>query len=153
MENEVGGWLLGRWCWDPENLEEYIVVDASLPALYTNQSSTHLTFTQKSQVQMFGLQEKLYPEKVVVGWYHTHPRMSLFLSSYDQWLHQYFFPHPWQVALVVEPHTRIGGFFIRDLDHELNTRNYFGFYELTNRANRTVVHWRNLQPGIPEIIS
>jgi proteasome lid subunit RPN8/RPN11 len=152
MDNEVGGWLLGRWCWDDDTHEEFIVIDASLNTSNQQNSSTHLTFTRESQVRMHAIKEERYPDKMVVGWFHTHPRMSLFLSGFDVFLHENFFPHPWQVALVIEPHTRIGGFFIRGADGDLNNRKYYGFYELTNRKNQSVVHWRNLRPGVPEII-
>jgi proteasome lid subunit RPN8/RPN11 len=51
----------------------------------------------------------------VVGWYHSHTRSEIFLSEADQALHSRFFPEPWQVALVLKPHTfepmRAGFFF------------------------------------------
>jgi hypothetical protein len=70
--------------------------------------------------------------------------MGLFLSSYDTWLHKHFFPEIWQVALVIEPHSDTGGFFIRQRDGELDARSYFGFYELTDNINQSVVDWTNL---------
>ena len=152
LDNEIGGWLLGRWCWDEEQLEEFIVIDATLPAEDVIHSGTFLTFTSASQVQMLEQKEERFPDKVVVGWYHTHPKMSLFLSSHDLWLHKHFFPHPWQVALVIEPHARLGGFFIRDRDHQLDSRHHYGFYELTDPERSSVVHWQNLnhvEPAIP----
>jgi hypothetical protein len=79
-----------------------------------------------------------------VGWYHTHPRMGIFLSGYDTWLHDHFFPHPWQVALVVEPHTGAGGFFVRNKENKLDPRKYYGFHELQNRRLESVVNWQNL---------
>jgi proteasome lid subunit RPN8/RPN11 len=149
LYNEVGGWLLGRWCWDADNLEEFIVVDETLAAPLVRNSSTFLTFTQDTQVKMLGILEESYPEKTVVGWYHTHPRMSIFLSGYDIFLHENFFPHPWQVALVVEPYSHQGGFFIRDQEHQLDSRRFYGFYELNHEQNHSVVDWRNLRPGSP----
>jgi hypothetical protein len=49
------------------------------------------------------------------------------------------------VALVIEPYSNRGGFFIRQPDGLLDPRAYFGFYELINRKKRSVVHWRNLK--------
>ena len=147
LDNEVGGWLLGRWCWDEERMEEFIIVDETLAAPLVRSSSTYLTFTQDTQVKMLDTLEEFYPDKSVVGWYHTHPRMSIFLSSYDTFLHENFFPHPWQVALVVEPYTHQGGFFIRDGEHQLDPRRFYGFYELGEGQNGSVVDWRNLKPG------
>lgn len=144
LNNEVGGWMVGEWCADQDTGEEYIVVDAVLPALYTRQGSAYLTFTQDSQVAMFSLMEEKYPEKELVGWYHTHPRMGIFLSSHDIFLHNNFFPKPWQVAMVVEPHSNVGGIFIRDEKGEMDARHHFGFYELIDEPERSVVHWYNL---------
>jgi proteasome lid subunit RPN8/RPN11 len=50
-----------------------------------------------------------------VGWYHSHTRSGIFLSDADLLIYQRFFPEPWQVAMVMKPHTfqpaRIGFFF------------------------------------------
>ncbi len=144
MDNEVGGWLAGRWCKDTETGKEFVVVEALLPAQQVRSGSTFLTFTHDSQVAMLAALEERYSKKGVVGWYHTHPRMGIFLSGYDTWLHDHFFPHPWQVALVVEPHTGVGGFFVRNKDNKLDPRKYYGFHELQNRRLESVVNWQNL---------
>jgi len=39
-----------------------------------------------------------------VGWFHSHTQEGLTFSEADRAIHQQFFPHPWQVALVVRPH-------------------------------------------------
>ena len=145
MQNEVGGWLAGTWCWDKKLQEEFVVVEAIIPAKAVRQGSTFITFTHDSQVEMLSVLEDRYPEKRIVGWYHTHPRMGLFLSEHDLWLHKQFFSQPWQVALVVEPHSCAGGFFVRDLDNELDPHRYFGFYELLSKDTESVSHWQNLR--------
>ncbi len=150
LDNEVGGWLAGRWCQDPEGGGEFIVVEALLPAQQVRSGSTFLTFTHDSQVAMLAALEERYANKGIVGWYHTHPRMGVFLSGYDLWLHDHFFPYPWQVALVVEPHSHTAGFFIRDGQHHLDGRRFYGFYELQNRKAGTVVDWKNMKADIME---
>ena len=112
MENEVGGMLIGQWCLSREH-EQFIVVEHALPARHTRQGSVYLTFTQDSLVDMHDQIDENYKGQKILGWYHTHPRMGLFLSHYDTWLHRNFFPEPWQVALVVEPLGATGGFFVR----------------------------------------
>lgn len=144
LENEVGGWLIGVRRVDQITGENYIVIERCLPALFTRQGSAYLTFTQDSQVAMFEIMEEHFPDKELVGWYHTHPKMSVFLSSYDLFLHNHFFPHPWQVALVIEPHTNVAGFFIRDREGDLDGAHYFGFHELTGGRKTTVVRWENM---------
>jgi proteasome lid subunit RPN8/RPN11 len=57
------------------------------------------------------------PNTKVVGWYHSHTRSELFLSDQDLDIHNKFFPEPWQVALVLKPHTfqpMRAGFFFRE---------------------------------------
>jgi hypothetical protein len=70
--------------------------------------------------------------------------MGVFLSHYDTWLHDHFFPEPWQVALVMEPYSCLGGFFIRQKDGMLDPSRYFGFYELNGRLGHSTIRWQNL---------
>ena len=147
LNNEVGGWMAGKYCRDSLHGTSFIVIDAILPAVYTQQGAAHLTFTGDTQIALHNHLDRHFPDKVFLGWYHTHPRMGIFLSQWDAWLHQNFFPELWQVALVIEPHSSVGGFFIRQEDGSLDQQAYFGFYELTNRNQRSVVFWRNLQPA------
>ncbi len=144
LENEVGGWLVGKWREDRKTGDPFIIVEASLPAPHTRHGSAYLTFTQDSQVALYQNFKERHPDKELLGWYHTHPRMGIFLSDYDTWLHNHFFPFPYQVALVVEPHSASGGFFIRQMDGVLDPRSYFGFYELKTKNRSSVVHWHNL---------
>lgn len=146
LDNEVGGGLAGRWRVDSESGEEFIVVEGVIPARHTRHGSTFLTFTQDTLVALHEELENRFPGKELVGWFHTHPRMGVFLSGYDVWLHEHFFPQPWQVALVIEPHSASGGFFIRQEDGRLDPHRYFGFFELARDGRgRKVVHWNNLK--------
>ncbi|MCW5876833.1 MAG: Mov34/MPN/PAD-1 family protein [Anaerolineales bacterium] len=149
LDNEVGGWLAGRWCCQPGDGAQYIIIEALLPAQQVRSGSTFLTFTHDSQVAMLAALEERYANKCIVGWYHTHPRMDIFLSGYDLWLHQHFFPHPWQVALVVEPHSHTAGFFIPDAEQQLEARRFYGFHELMNRKRQPLVDWKNLRLQSP----
>ncbi len=145
MDDEVGGALVGLWCQDRDTDEQFVVVQHMLPARHTRQGSVYLTFTQDTIVEFHNEIEKNHNGKRIVGWYHTHPRMGIFLSHYDTWLHNNFFPEPWQVALVVEPHKSLAGFFIRRDDDALDPTRYFGFYELNGNMGRSMVEWQNLQ--------
>jgi proteasome lid subunit RPN8/RPN11 len=144
LENEVGGWLVGKWRADRRSGEQFIIVEAILPAPHTRRGSAYLTFTQDTQLALYDSMRARYPNKDLVGWYHTHPRMGVFLSSYDTWLHSNFFPDAYQVALVIEPYFGTGGFFIRTTDGRLDPRRYSGFYELARPGRHSVVIWRNL---------
>jgi proteasome lid subunit RPN8/RPN11 len=144
LDNEVGGILVGHRFRDSVTESPFLVIENVLPALYTRQSSVHLTFTQDSIVHYHSIIEQRFAGKRIVGWYHTHPRMGVFLSHYDTWLHNHFFPESWQVALVVDPHASHGGFFIRQKDGGLDPSRYFGFYEMNGRLGHSAVHWQNL---------
>jgi proteasome lid subunit RPN8/RPN11 len=143
LVNEVGGIMVGEWCVDEQG-EQFVVVEHAIPARHTRHGSVYLTFTQDSLVQIHDEIEQRYKGKKIVGWYHTHPKMGIFLSHYDTWLHKNFFPEPWQVALVVEPHTSLGGFFVRQKSGALDPTRYFGFHELDGNFGRTMVFWQNL---------
>jgi proteasome lid subunit RPN8/RPN11 len=145
LENEVGGVLAGKWRVDGASGEKFVVVEGVLPAPHTRHGSTYVTFTQDSLVALNDALEMRYPGKQMVGWYHTHPRMGVFLSTYDTWLHEHFFPEAWQVALVIDPHAQEGGFFIRSEDGALDPQRYFGFHELVGAKKGSVVHWENMQ--------
>jgi proteasome lid subunit RPN8/RPN11 len=152
LDNEVGGWLVGKWRADHQTGAHFITVESVLPARHTRFGSAFLTFTQDSQVWLYNQLQEYYPNRELVGWYHTHPRMGVFLSEYDSWLHRNFFPEIYQVALVIEPHSATGGFFVRSLeDGGLDPHRYYGFYELNNRRKRSVVHWHNVFPEVEMI--
>ncbi|MFN2120743.1 MAG: Mov34/MPN/PAD-1 family protein [Anaerolineales bacterium] len=140
---EVGGVLVGRWCLSRRH-EQFVMVEHALPARHTRQGSAFLTFTQDSLVDIHAQIDADYKGMMIVGWYHTHPGMGIFLSHYDVWLHEHFFPEPWQVALVVEPQTSAAGFFIRQSEGLLDPTRYFGFYELDGSYGRSMVYWNNL---------
>ncbi|MBN1303688.1 MAG: hypothetical protein JXA13_04570 [Anaerolineales bacterium] len=142
--DEVGGVLVGEWRQEEESGEQYLVVKHALPARHTRQGSVYLTFTQDSLVDLHEQIDKRYQGERIIGWYHTHPRMGIFLSHYDTWLHSNFFPEPWQVALVVEPYSSLGGFFIRQRDGELDPHRYFGFYEADGANGGSIARWKNL---------
>jgi proteasome lid subunit RPN8/RPN11 len=148
LDYEVGGILVGDWCADVVTGQQFIVVESSLPARFTRQGASFLTFTQDSLVDFHTVLDEKYPDKQIIGWYHTHPRMGVFLSHYDTWLHHHFFPEPWQVALVIEPLSSSGGFFIRQADGLLDPGRYFGFYELGGDSGQSIVNWSNLSQGL-----
>ena len=52
-----------------------------------------------------------YANKVIVGWYHTHPGTGLDLSQEEREVHKSFFPESWQVMYVVDPVSRDRNFY------------------------------------------
>ena len=145
MEREVGGGLAGRIVLDQAGLRSFVVIEVAIPGRHTRQGNAFITFTQETLVALHEEVEALQPEARLVGWYHTHPRMGVFLSGYDRWLHHHFFPEPWQVALVIEPHSQMGGFFIREPSGEMPAREYAGFFEVLEPDQPSAARWANLE--------
>jgi proteasome lid subunit RPN8/RPN11 len=144
--HEVGGMLLGQARRTSDNAL-YSIVEMALPAQHVSHGPTHLTLTSDTLVDLMNRKDDEYPEKQVVGWFHTHPGLSVFLSSYDVFLHSNFFPQQWQVALVIDPRADRAGFFRYhegDRAH-LHPQQYCGFFELTN-GHSSIVTWQNFEP-------
>ncbi|MBN1429046.1 MAG: Mov34/MPN/PAD-1 family protein [Anaerolineae bacterium] len=109
---EIGGLLLGRVCRDPLDDVLYPVITNAIPARFATESRGQLTFTRETWLDLTRQREERHPGKEVVGWYHTHPGLDIFLSEWDLMIHRHFFRREWQVALVVDPHQEAGGFFV-----------------------------------------
>ena len=52
-----------------------------------------------------------YANDLIVGWYHSHPRMPVFMSGMDLSIQRGFFPCPWHLAVVVNAQDRKIGVF------------------------------------------
>jgi nucleoid-associated protein YgaU len=71
-----------------------------------------VTFTHETWSHIYDIKDSRFPDKLIVGWYHTHPRFGIFLSEQDLFIHQNFFNQPWQVAFVIDPVSEDEGFFV-----------------------------------------
>lgn len=113
---EIGGILLGEFAGDRISVQDYQALDCE------HATGPSFTLSARDQEQLAEMVAKANGEGSgprVVGWYHSHTRSGIFLSEADQEIHQRFFPEPWQVALVIKPHTfepARGGFFFREAD-------------------------------------
>lgn len=97
VENEVGGVLLGTL------VAGASTVTAVLPALEAVGGAAQLTFTHEVWEGILSAVDRDHPDQQIVGWYHSHPGHGVFLSSYDQFIHENFFGAQGMVALVVDP--------------------------------------------------
>lgn len=111
-DREVGGLLLGEVFLEPEDRVIYPVITHALAARYATEARGHLTFTHATWLDLTRQREDYYPDKRVLGWYHTHPGLDIFLSEMDLFIHRNFFRDPWQVALVIDPRQDLAGFFV-----------------------------------------
>ncbi|MBI4670895.1 MAG: Mov34/MPN/PAD-1 family protein [Chloroflexi bacterium] len=110
-DREVGGLLLGDVCQDQTG-QLYVVVTHTLRAEFAAETRGHLTFTHKTWQQLHNDHLAQYPDKTIVGWYHTHPGWTIFLSKWDLFIHENFFREPWQIALVIDPSLDRAGIFV-----------------------------------------
>jgi proteasome lid subunit RPN8/RPN11 len=145
LGREVGGMLIGQVRRTPEGAL-YSIVETALPAEHVSHGPTHLTLTSDTLIDLMNRKDDEFPDDQVVGWFHTHPGLSVFLSSYDVFLHTNFFPQPWQVALVVDPRADRAGFFRYHEGNRahLHPQEYCGFFELT-QGQSSVVTWQNFE--------
>lgn len=115
LSHEVGGFMIGQpYDWDGKRYVE--VVDA-IKADSSSSSQVHLTISSNTWMNAQTLLRDKFPGLYIVGWYHTHPRMQLFLSSQDISIHEGFFREPWHVALVLDPTRQGASFFAWEEGH------------------------------------
>lgn len=105
---ELGGILIGTV---EESATSVVTVEAMIPARYTEAVQSSITFTHRTWQDIYEVKDRAYPDKKIIGWYHTHPGFGIFLSNYDMHIHRNFFTLPWQVAYVVDPLASTEGFF------------------------------------------
>jgi proteasome lid subunit RPN8/RPN11 len=112
---EIGGVLLGT----EENGRVAITESVPLPCEHAYGPSFVLSPRDHVSLTELLAELKTKPKSIPVGWWHSHTRSEIFLSDADQEIHNRFFPEPWQVALVLKPHTfhpMRAGFFFREKD-------------------------------------
>lgn len=109
-EREVGGVLLGKFALYQDR--PYVRVEQVVLGLKAEGSATQLTFTHETWRQINEAKDKEHPELQIVGWYHSHPDLGIFLSRDDLYIHKNFFANERQVALVVDPINHDRGLFV-----------------------------------------
>lgn len=93
---ETGGFLLGRWCPGRDILLTDLVSVSSGSSVFVS-----ITDPQATQSIPFDRVESGEP---IVGWWHTHPGLRIFMSVTDQQTQiRYQLQHPNTVALVMDP--------------------------------------------------
>lgn len=108
MSMEVCGVLIGNLCWDKE---PYLMIDGRIEGKYADHQMASVTFTAETWDYIHSELSSKYPDKIIVGWYHTHPGFGIFLSQMDRFIHENFFGLKWQPAYVYDPQAETEGFF------------------------------------------
>lgn len=109
-EREVGGVLLGTFA--AYQGRPYVRVEQVILGMKAEGSATQLTFTHETWRQINEAKDRDYPHLQIVGWYHSHPDLGIFLSRDALYIHRNFFANERQVALVVDPINHDRGLFV-----------------------------------------
>lgn len=108
---ERGGILFGHAYTDP-SWGIYVEIVASVAAPATLGSGTRLEFTPASWQGIMDYVKSARLEGNIMGWYHSHPGMGVFMSETDKRTQQAFFSHPWCLSIVCDPVTHEIGYFL-----------------------------------------
>lgn len=159
-DGEVGGLLAGRTFRCPETGRTWVRVETAEPLSET--------FPEDAEVDEAAGRLDVLGESIVdgrdgvqvVGWYHSHALLGVFLSDRDARLHLEKFPRPWQcaVVLVADPRRPAGGLFQPSAPGRIARSVYFPFYELLDEgggagaadaASAPLLGWENYVAEAP----
>lgn len=133
LDNEVCGVMLGQLKKDSSG--PFLMIEDVIQGQAAQSAPAKVTYTAETWTYIHKEQESRDPNLKMVGWYHTHPRFGIFLSSYDQFIHENFFSvEPWMVAFVIDPVKDEEGFF----------------YWSRGKITRALRHWIGDQPRLSD---
>jgi len=108
---ELGGLLMGEAFYDPEQECYVVVVEEALPALDGEGTALTFAYTEATWQTLSPQLQALPANWTLLGSFHSHPGMGVFLSSTDLETQRDVFYHDWQVALVIDPISNAIAFF------------------------------------------
>lgn len=111
LEREQGGILFGNAYRDPEK-GIYVKVINAVAAPNTLGTKAHLEFTSQTWQGIMDYAKEIYLSENIVGWYHSHPNIGVFMSHTDLKTQEAFFYHPWCVSIVYDPVNHEIGYFL-----------------------------------------
>ena len=127
---ELGGVMLGKQLIDDEG-RPFVVITDSLRAEHYEATKGSFKFTHETWSQITRQRDEFRPDLEMIGWYHTHPGWSVFLSGMDLFICNNFFNRPLDVALVIDPCEQDRGWF--QWTDDKHTRRTNGFVLTTGR--------------------
>jgi hypothetical protein len=119
VQIEQGGALVGHIYRDAAAEGHYLVeITDRIEAEGADANLAELRYTFESWLRQREQLKAQFPDKQIVGWYHTHliqvalesadtgaetQTTELFFSDYDRFMHRQFFGDTWYVAMVLGP--------------------------------------------------
>jgi proteasome lid subunit RPN8/RPN11 len=131
-EVELGGVMLGQQSIDGDG-RPFVWISDCLRARHYEATKGSFKFTHDTWSQITRERQQYRPDLEMIGWYHTHPGWSVFLSGMDLFICNHFFNRPLDVALVIDPVADDRGWFQWTAAEKPVTRKTGGFYLTTNR--------------------
>ncbi|MCX5799945.1 MAG: Mov34/MPN/PAD-1 family protein [Candidatus Eisenbacteria bacterium] len=148
MHHEVGGYLLGFPAMDADSGVRITYVERAIRALYVS-TPTHVRMVPESfrDVEAVRLREGT----ILVGYYHSHPKLGIFFSGTDTKNFSDYHPEQYQVAAVVDPSRVRSQGFESDLE-------WIGFFGWNNEGTQVRVARGNVilvekRPEIDEALA
>lgn len=129
---ELGGVLLGGQYLD-EDGRPFVFITDSLRAKHFEATKGSFKFTHDTWSEITRQRDEFNPDLRIVGWYHTHPGWSVFLSGLDLFICEHFFPGELDVALVIDPCQGDRGWFQWTSEEHERIRRTGGFFLVASR--------------------
>ncbi len=98
MQHEVGGYVVGYPLRERASRALVTYVDEAIEAQYDS-TPTFVTLHAESFLEV----ERVRGDRILVGWYHSHPRLGIFLSGTDVQNFRLYHSDAYQLAIVVDP--------------------------------------------------
>lgn len=107
---EICGVLIGDIFKDADG--PYLEITNVIKGEHADNKAGEVKFTHETWSHINDVKDTEFPNKRIVGWYHSHPGLGIFLSPQDMFIHKNFFNQPWQVAFVIDPVSDDEGYFV-----------------------------------------
>ncbi len=122
-KKEHGGFLLGKYYKMKEDAYEIFVEEIVIPDEYAFHDEYQIDFGTQAMIKLDSVLQK-NKNLHLIGWFHTHPGHTPFLSKFDLNVHFGSFNEPYQIAIVTD--TLTDNFdtvvFTRKLNMQMNNK-------------------------------
>ncbi|MBC7128666.1 MAG: hypothetical protein H5T45_02925 [Thermoplasmatales archaeon] len=96
---EAMGFIIGDvFYWEKEYTIAFNIITAELDS-----SSFHVKFKRNAFEKIFDKLDEIEYDYIIVGWYHSHPGYSSFMSGVDLETQKNYFNKKFHVSLVIDP--------------------------------------------------
>ncbi len=148
LETECTGLLLGNL--EEDNNQRVVHITEVIFAEDAVGTRTNVRITLGAWEKLLGIRDAKYASLKVLGWFHTHVGLGVFMSDSDVFIHRRFFEQEEMVAYVLDPTAERDAFF-RWRDGQVVPCASYGLacssgseVELRSQANLSKLDWRKI---------